>query len=101
MTSEKALLTLIAPARLEEALVDWLLEQAVGLPFDSSPTNGYGMIPEMLSLAEQVSGRIRKVRFELEADVVEVERLVALLRQRFRGSSVCFRVSPLGQTGQL
>ncbi|MDT8397115.1 MAG: DUF3240 family protein [Pseudomonadales bacterium] len=58
------LLILNAPPELEEDLVDYLLSLPVVEGFTSYQVNGHGENSN-LSVAEQVSGRRRRIQYEL------------------------------------
>lgn len=96
-----SLLTVIAPAALEEVLVDWLLENAPGRGFCSGPIHGHSERHEQLSLSEQVSGRKRQIRFEMAACDQEVAELLERLRQDFARADLVYWIMPLIAFGRL
>jgi hypothetical protein len=93
------LLTLIAPPRLEEPLVDWLLAFEYG--FSSFPVNGHTSRQEGLTLAEQVSGRKRHVRFDMHLPETEWGSLVERLRRDFAGTGIHYWISPVTAQGEV
>ena len=99
--TEIALLTLIVPIGLEETLVDWLLEQAPDQGFWSGPVNGHSADHEQLTIAEQVSGRKRQIRFEIHAPEPTVSRMIEQLRRDFPGAAMHFWIAPLSGAGRL
>lgn len=98
--SELCLLVLIAPPPLEEALVDFLLEQEGFSGFslheiDGSPAHG------ALSHAEQVTGRKRQVMFQVHAGYHDARELVAQIRETFRGAGLHYWIAPLLEAGPI
>ncbi|MCF7968393.1 MAG: DUF3240 family protein [Methylococcaceae bacterium] len=96
-----SLLTLIAPVGLEEPLVDWLLEHASSNGFCSGPINGHSASHESLTVAEQVSGRQRQIRFEVHAQEGEVNLMLERLRGDFADAGIHFWVVPLLESGKI
>jgi nitrogen regulatory protein PII len=92
-------LVLIVAPELEEDLVDVLL----GLPaidgFTASVVAGNGKQQNM-SLAEQVTGRRKRLRFELVVAEVMLSEVLDELRQRVEGDTV-YWVEPLLDFGKL
>ncbi len=99
--SKRLLLTLIAPVGLEEPLVDWLLEHASGRGFCSGPVNGHSASHESLTVAEQVSGRQRQIRFEIHAPEEEVCLMVQRLKRDFAGSNMHYWSTSLVESGNI
>ncbi len=64
---------------LEEDMVDFLLEQEFIKGFTSYQVNGHGASANM-SLAEQVSGRSKRVQLEVLLDQTEVSTILAGLK---------------------
>lgn len=98
--SELCLLVLIAPPQLEEALVDFMLEQDGFSGFslqkiDGSPAHG------MLTLAEQVTGRKGQIMFQVHAGCAEARALVERLSESFRGAGLHYWIAPLIQAGSI
>jgi hypothetical protein len=99
--TNQCLLTLtIAPA-IEETLVDWLLENHGQSGFSSFPVNGHSSHPEGLSLAEQVAGRRKQVRFQIHVSAERIPNLLEQLRHDFAGAGVHYWVSPVMETGRI
>jgi hypothetical protein len=94
------LLTLIAPPALEEPLVDWLLEFDSDLGFTSFPVYGHSSGHEGMTLAEQVSGRKRRVRFELHLSDAQWRPLADRLERDFRGTGIHWWVVPVTALGR-
>ena len=98
--NELCLLVLIAPPALEESLVDFLLEQEGFSGFslhkiDGSPAHG------ALSHAEQVTGRKRQVMFQVHAGYADARKLVAQIRETFRGAGLHYWIAPLLEAGPI
>ena len=93
------LLTLIAPPNLEEPLMDWLLEFEYG--FSSFPVNGHSSHPEDLTLAEQVSGRKKQIRFEMHLPEARWRPLIERLRRDFAGAGIHYWISPVVERGRV
>jgi hypothetical protein len=96
----QALLVLIAPPGIEEALVDFLLAQEHFSGFsaqkiEGSPAHG------RLTLAEQVTGRKRQVMFHVHAPREEVDGLLERLRRDFRGAGLHYWVMPVIEAGPI
>lgn len=101
MIPEQHLLVLSAPPALEEALIDWLLEHGEGAGFTSQHVNGHSSYHGHLSLAEQVSGRQRRVQFQVHAEAERIQVILQGLRVDFTGSDVHYWVMPLLMSGHL
>lgn len=78
-----SLLSIIAPPELEDLIVDWLLEQSYVQGFSSYQINGHGVRPDKLSLAEQVTSRQRKVKFEVNGTAEQIRDAVSSLQNDF------------------
>jgi hypothetical protein len=94
----------VAPA-LEERVVDWLLERDDVATFTTYGTHVHGSDRNELSVAEQVSGRQRRVevRIELAALVVDdwLAALAALAASFGGGADVHYSVTPILRSGRL
>ena len=99
--SDRSLLTLIVPVSLEEVLVDWLLENAPAQGFCSFPVNGHSASHGGLTVAEQVSGRKRQIRFEVHAPTAEARALVEGLKKQFPDVGMHYWLAPLLDAGQV
>jgi hypothetical protein len=98
--NELCLLVLVAPPPLEEALVDFLLEEKGFSGFslqkaEGSPAGGG------LSLGEQVTGRRRQVMFQMHVGCAEARKLVARLSESFRGAGLHYWIAPLIEAGPI
>ena len=97
----KALLTLIAPVSLEEVLVDWLLENSPEGGFCSGPVNGHATGEQHLTLAEQVAGRKKQIRFEVHAGTDEIQAMIGRLRRDHAGASIHYWIVPVAGAGKI
>ncbi len=98
--SELCLFVLVAPPQMEEALVDFLLEQEGFSGFslqkiEGSPAHG------VLTLAEQVTGRKRQVMFQVHAGCSQARALVTQLGETFRGAGLHYWIAPLIEAGPI
>lgn len=92
----QALLILIAPLKLEELIVDRLLEEPQISGFTSNAVNGHGSFKNtQLSLAEQVSGRQRRVQFMLHADVGVLQNFLNQLKTAFPDAGLHYVLQPV------
>jgi len=98
---EQCLLTIYAPPSVEESIVDWLLEHQEIEGFSSTEAFGHGMRHSGMSLLEQVSGRQRRVQFQIQTNLELIERLLLELRENFSGSGLYYIVSPVLESGRL
>lgn len=92
--SDLYLLTLIADPGLEESLVDWLLRYEAQYGFTSSRIDGHSSQLDGLTLAEQVAGRRRLIRFQMGVDENELGFLLERLKLDFAGSGIQYWVVP-------
>ena len=93
--------TVNAPPALEELLVDWLLERDVPA-FTSYLVHGHTSRPAArLTIAEQVTGRRRRVEFRIEIAAAEVEAFLAELQALTGPADVYYFVIPLLASGHL
>jgi hypothetical protein len=99
--TDQYLLTLTVAPAIEENLVDWLLENQGQIGFSSVQVNGHSSHPEGLSLAEQVAGRQKQVRFQIHLDAERVSSLLTQLRRDFPGAGLHYWVSPILDCGRI
>ncbi len=100
MTSLKTL-TLVVPPLLEEEMIDRLLERDGGLEFTVGTVFAHASGQESLSLMEQVTGRKRRIRFDIVGEGNELESLLETLQAQFKGSSVQYLLQPIEARGLL
>lgn len=97
----ECLLVIVATPAIEESLVDWLLERKEISGFSSTRVDGHGSRHSDLSLAEQVTGRQRKVMFHVHADCELLRTLLDGLKQEFKGAGLHYWLMPLSEAGQI
>lgn len=95
------LVTLNVPPGLEEAVVDNLLVLESEHGFSSYIVNSHDHKNEGLSLLEQVTGRQKKIRFQLYMPAQGLPVLLEQLSQEFSGSGIHYRVTPVIDSGTL
>jgi Protein of unknown function (DUF3240) len=93
------LVTINVPPTLEEAVVDCLLILESAQGFSSFPVSSHDHKNEGLSLGEQVTGRQRKVRFQMYVPEQSLAKLLAQLRTEFSGSGINYWVMPVIENG--
>jgi hypothetical protein len=96
-----SLLNIIASPELEDMIVDWLLEQTFVQGFSSYKINGHGARPEKLSLAEQVTSRQRKVKFEVNGTDDQVRDMISSLRQELGNCDIYYWAIRVNDSGYL
>jgi hypothetical protein len=95
MSSQEFLVTLNVPIGLEEAIVDCLLTFESEHGFSSFPVHAHDHRNEGLSLAEQVFGRQRRLRFQMYVEEAMLAALLGRLREEFSGSGIRYWVMPV------
>lgn len=95
------LLTIIAPPSLEETLVDWLLEETRIDGFSTSEIFGHGARQKGMTLLEQVTGRQRRVQFQIQTDAGTATHLIEQMRARFSGVGLYYFVTPVQESGRV
>ena len=99
MNCTEYLVTLNVPVSLEEVIVDCLLTLESEHGFSSFPINSHDHKNEGLSLAEQVSGRQKKIRFQMYVPEQGLAALLTQLRTEFSGSGIRYWVLPVIENG--
>ena len=99
MIHQEYLVTLNVPPSLEETLVDCLLLLESQHGFSSFPVNAHHHENKGLSLAEQVTGRQKRVRFQMYLPAQELPRLLAQLKSEFSGSGIQYWIMPVIEKG--
>lgn len=99
MDSREYQITLDVLPGLEELLVDCLLLLESERGFNSFPVYAHHHENKGLSLAEQVTGRQKKVRFQIYVEEQALAGLLAQLRQEFSGAGIQYWVLPVLDTG--
>ena len=99
MNGTEYLVTLNIPPSLEELMVYSLLLLESEHGFSSFPVNAHHHVNKGLSLSEQVTGRQKRIRFQLYVSVEKLPVLVEQLRQDFAGSGIQYWVLPVIENG--
>jgi len=99
VNTKEYLITLNVPISLEEAVVDSLLMLESEHGFSSFPVSSHDHRNEGLSLAEQVTGRQKKVRFQMYVPEQGLAQLLDQLRAEFSGSGIRYWVLPVVENG--
>lgn len=99
MNHSEFLITLNVPPSLEEPVVDCLLTFESQHGFSSLPVSAHDHLNEGLSLAEQVSGRQQKIRFQMYIDKKDLSALLKILKADFSGSGIHYWVMPVIEKG--
>lgn len=101
MSHETFLVTINVAPSMEEALVDCLLTFETAQGFSSFPVSAHDHRNEGLSLAEQVTGRQRKIRFQMYIDKQHVAALLNKLKADFPNSGIHYWVVPVLEHGEI
>ena len=97
----RVLLSLVISPQVEDAVVDWLLEQEEISGFTSLQVSGHGTSPHSMNLAEQVAGRRRQVMFQTYLPDADAVALVKGLEETFGGSGMHYWLTPVITSGHL
>jgi hypothetical protein len=97
----KVVVTLDVAPELQERVVDWLLARSDVATFTSSAVSAYGADSHGFSVAEQVSGRQRRVEVAIELPADAVEGWLRDLATAFVAVDVAYRVTPVLLSGRL
>ena len=98
--SARAIVTLNIVPALEERVVDWLLARNNG-GFTSRAAHGHSSRHDLLTTAEQVSGRQRRIEFEVELSADNLDVFVAELSAAFANADLYYTVVPVLRSGHL
>jgi hypothetical protein len=90
----------VAPVA-EERLIDWLLGRDDAAGFTSYAAYGHGASHDDLTVAEQVTGRQRRVELRLEIASEQLETFLAGLLEGFAGTDLYYSVVPALRSGHL
>jgi hypothetical protein len=99
MNCTEYLVTLNIPPSLEEMMVDSLLMLEAEHGFSSFPISAHHYDNKGLSLSEQVTGRQKRIRFQMYVPVQKLPELLEQLRQEFSGSGIQYWVLPVIENG--
>lgn len=98
---DQVLVVITSPPSLESQLVDWLLSQRGGAGFSSVPVHGHSTRHDHLSIAEQVSGRQRRIQFQIQIDGSQLNGLLERLKSEFSGADLHYWAVPVLAQGHV
>lgn len=98
--SARVIATLNVVPALEERVVDWLLARGNG-GFTSRAAYGHSSHHDLLTAAEQVSGRQRRLEFEVELPAEALEVFIGELSDAFASADLYYTVVPVLRSGHL
>ena len=101
MTHDSYLITINVSPALEEAMVDCLLTFETSQGFSSFPVNAHDHRNQGLSIAEQVTGRQRKMRFQMYIGKDHVSALLSKIKSDFTGTGLHYWIVPVLEHGEL
>ena len=99
--NQEYLITINVPPSLEENIVDCLLTFESATGFSSFNINAHDHKNEGFSLAEQVTGRQNKVRFQMYVPEQDLQALLAKLKDNFAGAGIHYWVLPIADSGNI
>lgn len=99
MDNEEFLITLNVPPSLEDSIVDCLLTFEAELGFSSFQVSAHDHKHEGLSVAEQVTGRQQKTRFQMYVARQDLSALIDRIKTDFSGSGIHYWVMPVISKG--
>lgn len=95
MQHDEYLVTINVPPSLEEHVVDCLLTFEYQEGFSTFSVNAHDHKNYGLSLAEQVSGRQEKIRFNIHVPVSQLDAFINKLKKELGGTGIQYWVSPI------
>jgi hypothetical protein len=98
--TQEYLITLNVPPALEGMMVDNLLTLEFERGFSGFPVYAHHHENKGLSIAEQVTGRQKRIRFQMYVNGTDLATLLVNLRENFSGSSIQYWVSPVLENGE-
>ncbi|MGV6857560.1 MAG: DUF3240 family protein [bacterium] len=101
MLQKQQLLTLSAPLALEDALSDFLLESPLCKGFSSTSMAGHSENTRQYSVAEQVTGKQKRIAFYVQGEAQELALLVAATAESFSGVGLHYWIVPVMAQGSL
>lgn len=99
MSDQEFLMTLNVPPGIEEDIVDCLLTFESEHGFSSLPIYAHDHKNKGLSLAEQVSGRQKKIRFQMYVEKNDLSALINKLKVNFSGAGIHYWIMPVIEKG--
>ncbi len=98
--SKEYLVTLNVPPALEEMVVDCLLMLEFEQGFSSLTVSAHHHENKGLSVSEQVTGRQKRIRFQMYVNGTDLAKLLVQLREEFAGSGIQYWVAPVLENGE-
>lgn len=98
---DECLLVLIVTPAIENAVVDWLLDNDDIAGFSSAPINGHGVSEHSLTPAEQVAGRQKQIMFQMHVSDTAAEKIIDAARRTFSGSGIHYWVTSVRVCGNI
>lgn len=96
---EPCLLTIISNLGMRDDLVDWLLSYHSELVFTVITIDCYGLDLKSMNVAEQVTGRQRKLEFQIQATVETARDIYQGLGSAFPGAHLRYWIQSLLEAG--
>ena len=93
--------TLSIVPSLEERMIDWLLDRDDVAGFTACTVQAHSTDARILSVAEQVSGRQRRLELRLELATTALDGWLDTLQRTFGGADVHYFVTPILRAGRL
>ena len=97
----EVLIVLNAAPDLEEPVIDWLLSRDDSAGFTSSTVFGHSTDHDNLSQAEQVTGRQRRLQFQIQVAGERADSFLDDARHQFGAAGIRFWMIPLIAAGHL
>jgi hypothetical protein len=101
MNSPHQLLVLSIPPALSDDLVGWLLENESTGGFTSVNVWGHSGDTRRYNITEQVTGRQKRVQFQLAGNIDAIQTLLNQLKQHFIQTGIHYWIIPVLEEGQL
>jgi len=101
MSDQEYLVTINVPPLLEDAVADCLLAIEAADGFSSLTVNAHVSDHTRMSLAEQVAGTQRQIRFQLYIPAEQLNSLIYALKRDFSGSGIHYWVMPVLDSGYI
>ncbi|MGY6276787.1 DUF3240 family protein [Methylomonas sp. MgM2] len=101
MIHDTFLVTINVASVLEESMVDCLLTFETAQGFSSFPVNAHDHKHRDLSVTEQVTGRQRKMRFQMYIDQQHLPDLLTKIKTEFAGTGLHYWVVPVLEHGEI
>jgi hypothetical protein len=96
----EVILMLVVPPELEETVIDWLLAREEISGFTGQTVYGHSREHGGFSLVEQVTGRQRRVMFQVQTDETTARALLAALGGDLSGAGIRYWVVPVVAAGR-